>query len=129
MRPEGGEELVADIRLASNLGAPIKLTFPSSLELDVLLRSEAGRVVWRYSDYNYSLPVIRERAVHELAYSARIPLSPNGVTLPAGDSTVEAWLVTSGEDRKFAASSSVAIFGPAELRAPVRSRLEREAVR
>jgi hypothetical protein len=120
-----GEALAADIHLTSNADAPIKLTFPSSLEFDVALRNAAGRVVWRYSDYNYSIPIVKEKLVNELSYSVSIPLSPNGVSLPSGDYTVEAWLLTADEDRKFAATTSVRISGPAELRVPLRARMGR----
>jgi hypothetical protein len=129
VRPEGGEALVADIRLTSNLGEPIKLTFPSSLEFDVVLRNAAGRVLWRHSDNIFSLPAVKEKLVSELSYRASIPLSPNGVTLPPGEYTVEAFLLTSGEERKFAVTTSIAIFGPAKLLAPVRARMDRGATR
>jgi hypothetical protein len=72
---------------------PLELTFPSGQRFDVVLRNEAGREVFRWSDGKAFTLALGSETIQngEKNYITEIPLR-----LPAGKYTAEGWLTTIG---------------------------------
>jgi hypothetical protein len=103
------EVVVANLRLAVEGGIPIKMTFHSGQEFDLLLRDESGREIWRWSNGRFFTMIIQEKIVGELTHTAEIPLVQNGQRLPDGVYTVEAWLTNNTPERQFATAANFEI--------------------
>jgi hypothetical protein len=89
---------------------PIPLTYPTSQEFDLVLRSESGEELWRWSAGKLFDPQITQRLVSTLAYEVEVPLDHYGQRLPPGTYILEGWLTTEPGDRQFAASIAFQIF-------------------
>lgn len=99
---------MADVTLRLETGGPVvKLPFASSQEFEIVLRDASGAVRWRYSDLLAFTPAVREREVAvEWSVTVRMPVpDPQGrASVPY---TVTAWLTTTEEGPKYAATAAV----------------------
>ncbi|MDX2149503.1 MAG: BsuPI-related putative proteinase inhibitor [Bryobacteraceae bacterium] len=75
---QGSELLRATMRLQLEpASAPLKLVFPTSQEYEVVLRDEAGNVVWRFSDSAVFLQALTHKTYHgEWSTTVMIPRPP-----------------------------------------------------
>lgn len=100
--------LEATLRLRANSPLPVKLTFPSSQEYEVLLRDETEKVIWKWSDGQMFAQAFHEK---QAAIEWTIPVS---IPRPAGDPqpgnyTLQAWLTTTDANPQFAATLPLTI--------------------
>ncbi len=92
--------------------APFKVMFPTGQTYDVVLRDPDGDVVWRWSEGQAFIQVVREEEVTEagLRYAVDVPLA---LQLPRpwkdGVYTVEAWLTAGPSGREFAGSARLTL--------------------
>ncbi len=103
---------VATVRLTlrNTEDRPIRLVFPSSQRFDVVLRNQAGEVVYRWSEGMAFAPAAKQEEVGsgEKNFVALIRLAArDGETLPPGLYTAQAWITTAG--REYSAAIPVEI--------------------
>jgi hypothetical protein len=82
-----------------NSAQPITLTFPSGQTYDFVIRTEAGAVVYRWSDGRAFTQVFRTETFGpgEQTYTIATPLSgADRNPLPQGKYVAEGWLTTQG---------------------------------
>jgi hypothetical protein len=92
-------------RLATSTGESLRLQFSSGQEYDVIMRDDAGRVVWQWSAGRAFTQDFHERSVSVWSASVLAPIA----NLMAGNYTVESWITTSGNPPAFAATVPVTI--------------------
>lgn len=103
--------LTVTMRLNAGPG-PFKVVFPTGQTFDVVLRDPDGEVVWRWSEGQAFIQVVREEEVTPLGlrYSVDVPLA---LQLPRpwkdGVYTVEAWLTAGPSGREFAGSARITL--------------------
>ena len=103
------EFLAVTLRLQTNSPRPLKLTFPSGQEFEVLVRDEVGRVLW-----TWSAGQVFTLAEHGRQISggwATTVLAPRSILPRDGDCTVEAWLTTGDASPRFSATTPVILPG------------------
>ena len=110
LKPSNADLAVAVMRLEVAGGLPLKLVFPSAQQYDAVLRDEGRNVVWRWSDGQYFVPAVTEKAVTEFTAEVPVPGAPNGVKLPPGTYTLEAWLATTEPEARFAATAHLQVW-------------------
>lgn len=95
----------AILRLQVNSPAPVNLLFPTAQEYDLVLKDEAGNVVWKWSDGQMFAQAAHERTVGT-EWSAKVI-----VPWPAqeGNYTLQAWLTTATDAPQFAATAPVRV--------------------
>ncbi len=92
--------------------APFKVIFPTGQTYDVVLRDPDGDVLWRWSEGQAFIQIVREEEVTEagLRYAVEVPLA---LQLPrpwkAGVYTIEAWLTAGASGREFAGSARITL--------------------
>lgn len=96
----------ATLRISSFDTLPVKATFPSSQQYDLILRNANGEVAYKWSADKLFLPVVTTIEIaNERAFKINADFPPY---VPPGDYTVEAWLTTT-HGNQFAASAGVRI--------------------
>lgn len=91
--PTADAGLNVTLRLLNNPMEPVKLQFPTSQDFEIVVRDEKNAEVYRWSEGQAFLQVVRERILSgELRYTADVPAAK----LPPGRYTLEAW-ITAGE--------------------------------
>lgn len=89
--PPSGD-LTVMLRLSTRPALPLKLTFPTAQEYDVVLRDLDGNVVWRWSDGQEFEQASHQREVGgEYRFFVKVPRPQNAAAY-----TIEGWLTTSG---------------------------------
>lgn len=93
--------LTATLRLQTSSPVSLSLQFPSAQEYDLVLKDEAGLVVWKWSDGQ-----VFAEGSHERLVGTEWPVKVE-VPRPALDRnyTLQAWLTTAGDVPRFAAST------------------------
>lgn len=89
--------MIARLTLRNTTDQPVSVVFPSGQSFDLILRNDAGDVVYRWSDGKYFPQVARtEKFGHgEKNYALLIPLADKaGNPLAPGRYVAEAWLAT-----------------------------------
>jgi hypothetical protein len=85
---------------------PVKLTFPSSQQYDLVFRNANGEAVYRWSaDKSFLAAIATTEISGERTFKINAELPPY---IPPGDYTVEAWLTTT-EGTQFAASAGIRV--------------------
>lgn len=99
---------VADVTIRLETGGPvIKLPFNSTQEFEIVLKDEAGNVRWKWSDLRVFAPTLRERDVAvEWSTTVRMPV-PDFQGRPNVPYTITAWLTTTEDGPKYAATAPV----------------------
>lgn len=110
---QGSDPVTVAMRLRSNF-LPVKLSFPSAQEFEVVLSDEDGNVVWKWSDGNFFDQTAHQRTVTG-EWSIAVPMPRPGT--PSADAssknyTLQAWLTTDGPAPRFAATVQVPILSP-----------------
>ncbi|MCU1234065.1 MAG: hypothetical protein JWP63_2032, partial [Candidatus Solibacter sp.] len=102
---QGLDGLAITWRLSTSTGESLRLQFSSGQEYDVIMRDDAGRVVWQWSAGRVFTQDFHERSVSVWSASVLAPIA----NLMAGTYKVEAWITTSGNPPAFAATVPVLI--------------------
>jgi hypothetical protein len=115
------------LRLFTDPAIGLNLPFATAQEFDVLLLDSTGKVAWRWSDGQAFT-----QAAHSLTvngnWSTEVELPREALLAgPSGapDFTLQAWLTTTGDAPRFAASVPISVVAPASQSAslPRRARL------
>ena len=97
------------LRLQSNSQVPVKLSFPTAQEYEILLRDSTGRVVWSWSAGQFFAQFGHDRIVTS-DWSATVALPKPPGSGPAPQSyTLQAWLTTGSDTPQFAATVPLSI--------------------
>lgn len=94
--------LKARIVLRVNEAQPLELTFPSSQRFELVLKSEQGKEICRWSDGRAFALLFGTEQIGpgERSWLAEVPLqTATGDQFPPGKYTAECWLTTVGERR------------------------------
>jgi hypothetical protein len=95
----------ATLRLDLGQASNVRLGFPSAQEFEAVLRDQAGKALWSWSDGKVFAQEIHEKNFGNL-WTATVmvprPISADG---PAENLTVEGWLTTSDGYPRFAATA------------------------
>jgi hypothetical protein len=102
-RPFGAAGLRAALELRVSGPEAVNLRFNTSQDFDVVVRTQEGREVWRWSDGQFFLQVLRAETTLGKQWEVEIP------QLPAGKYEVEAWVVSGPSQRDFAAVAPIEI--------------------
>ena len=88
--------LHAQFKVENTSEQPLAITIPSGQEFDLVIRSEAGEEVFRWSDGKFFTQALQTISFSpgERVYTVDAPLSRGGQPLPPGRYTVEAWIAT-----------------------------------
>jgi hypothetical protein len=121
LRPVEGKHLVADLRLTAALSS-VRLTFPTSQEYDVVLRTVDGAALWRWSAGRFFTQTATVKSVANLNYQVEVPLVIDGKPLETGTYVVEAWLTTLPERQFAAAAEYMHVLPPAADAGPTSRR-------
>jgi hypothetical protein len=102
-RPFGAAGLRAALELRVSGPEAVNLRFTTSQDFDVIVRTQDGRPVWRWSDGQFFLQVLRAETTLGKQWDVEIP------QLPAGKYEVEAWVLSGPGQRDFAAVAPIEI--------------------
>lgn len=102
-RPFGATGLRAALELRTDVSEPVHLRFATSQDFDVIVRNQDGRQVWRWSDGQFFLQILRSETTLGKQWQVEIP------QLPAGKYEVEAWVLSGVGQRDFAAVAALEI--------------------
>lgn len=109
-QPKQSTDLTAILRVQTNSPLPLKLRFPTAQEFDVILRDEAGKVIWKWSDGQVFTQSEHESSITPgWTAQIQIPRPPSTGNAPPANYSVQAWLTTEGPDPYFAATVPVTI--------------------
>ena len=92
-------QMTARLTLRNTHPEPLPLTFPSGQSYDLVLKTEDGKEVYRWSEGKAFTQALRREtlALGERNYVIVVPLADKaGKTLPEGRYLAEAWLTTMG---------------------------------
>jgi hypothetical protein len=99
-----GDGLIATLRLNVD-GAAIRTTKPFGQDYDLVLKDANGRQVWRWSEGKVFPAAIEDVVLVGLRdYEVFVPTTINGLALPEGSYTLEAWLTHGTERPLFSAT-------------------------
>ncbi|MEI9972559.1 MAG: BsuPI-related putative proteinase inhibitor [Ignavibacteriota bacterium] len=96
----GNDNVTVEMRLSRKLAPSMELIFPSAQRYDIRVRSDAGQVVYRWSD-DQAVAQVQSSVIvdRDLVFSQKIPLSTSGgQPLTGGYYTVEASLATTNHE-------------------------------
>jgi len=95
----------ATLRLQVNSPVPVNLLFPTAQEYDLVLKDEAGNVVWKWSDGQMFAQAAHERIIGtEWSVKVDVPWPTQ-----EGNYTLQAWLTTATDAPQFAATAPVRV--------------------
>lgn len=115
------------LRLFTNPAIGLNLPFSTAQEFDLLLLDSSGKAVWRWSDGQAFTQAAHRLTVHG-AWSTQVDLPRAALVSGSSatpDFTLQAWLTTTGDAPRFAASVPISVVAPASQNAslPRRARL------
>ena len=95
--PRPAREIDVRFSLSNHSGQPLDLNFISSQSYDIILRDDAGREIWRWSENKLFTRVMRSRRIADgerLAIDERVSMRIHGQDLPEGNYELEFQLVS-----------------------------------
>ena len=93
-----GEPALVRLALRNTTPNPLNLTFTSGQRFDIVIRSQSGAEVYRWSAARTFISLVSEEtiAAGERNYAETIPLANNGgQPLPPGRYSIDAWIANS----------------------------------
>lgn len=109
--PGAEPKLGVTMRIGVPSSQALQLQFPTSQDYDIVVRNAAGDVVYRWSEGQAFLQVVRQVQVSgERRFETDVPLkSRDGAPLPEGQYTLEAWITSGDSGRQFSATAPFSI--------------------
>jgi hypothetical protein len=97
------DHVALTLRLQATPTGPLKLTFPTGQEYDVVVRDPEGRIVYQWSDGRAFTQVLHSRELSEWTQGVSIPRPVPGAY------TVQAWLTTDTRVPAYAATVALVV--------------------
>lgn len=90
------------------IGALTTMHYGTSQRYDLVIRDQSGKKIWQFSDGKAFLQIVGQS--NTASYEIEVPLDQlPGRSIAPGMYTVDAWLTTTGETPRFAASMNIQV--------------------